>query len=156
MTVGDGLPTIERVVAVVDCGTIVDPDTARQQVEGSVVMGLSAAMREEITIQNGAVVEQSFRDYPIFTLADTPRISTSSGERGPWGGMGEPALPPAAPALANAIFAATGRRIRTCPSARIPAGSRFMSADTLTFVQAWMSIRCASPRSSPRAPGSLG
>lgn len=112
----DGLPRVTRVVAVVDCGTVIDPDTARQQVEGSVVMGLSAAMREEITLEDGAVAEKSFRDYPIFTLADTPRIAVHLLEsEGPWGGLGEPGLPPAAPALANAIFAATGKRIRTLP-----------------------------------------
>ena len=111
-----GLPKIARVVAVVDCGTVIDPDTARQQVEGSVVMGLSAAMREEITLEGGAVAEQSFRDYPIFMLADTPEIEVHLLEsEGPWGGLGEPGLPPAAPALANAVFAATGRRIRILP-----------------------------------------
>jgi isoquinoline 1-oxidoreductase beta subunit len=111
-----GLPKIARVVAVVDCGTVIDPDTARQQVEGSVVMGLSAAMREEITLEGGAVTEQSFRDYPIFMLADTPEIEVHLLEsEGPWGGLGEPGLPPAAPALANAVFAATGRRIRILP-----------------------------------------
>ena len=70
----DGLPRVRRVSAAIDCGTVIDPDTARQQVEGAIIMGLSAAMREEITLSNGAVVEQSFRDYPIFTMADTPHI----------------------------------------------------------------------------------
>lgn len=112
----DGLPKVERVTAVVDCGAVIDPDTARQQIEGSVIMGLSAAMREEITIEDGAVVQQSFYDYPIFTLADTPPIDVHILEgEGPWGGLGEPGLPPAAPALANAIFAATGKRVRTLP-----------------------------------------
>lgn len=73
-------------------------------------------MREEITIENGAVVEENFHDYRIFGLADTPAIEVHLLESdGPWGGLGEPGLPPVAPALANAIFAATGKRIRTLP-----------------------------------------
>jgi len=112
----DDLPRVTNVVAVVDCGTVIDPDTARQQIEGSVVMGLSAAMREEITLEAGVVVEAGFHDYPIFALGDTPGIEVHLLEsEGPWGGLGEPALPPVAPALTNAIFAATGRRIRTLP-----------------------------------------
>ncbi|MFN7003626.1 MAG: molybdopterin cofactor-binding domain-containing protein [Roseinatronobacter sp.] len=111
-----GVPQIRRVVAVVDCGTVIDPDTARQQVEGSVVMGLSAALFEEITLERGAVLQQSFADCPIATLADTLAIEVHLLESdGDWGGLGEPALPPVAPALTNAIFAATGRCIRTLP-----------------------------------------
>lgn len=119
-----GLPKVKRVSAAVDCGTLIHPDTARQQVEGAIVMGLSAAMREEITLSNGAVAEQSFRDYPIFTMADTPRIDiVFLKSDGLWGGLGEPGLPPAAPALANAIFAATGERHRTLPIVKRTAES---------------------------------
>ena len=115
----DGLPKVRRVSAAVDCGTVIHPDTARQQVEGAIVMGLSAAMREEITLANGVVTEQGFNDYPIFTMADTPRIDiTFLKSDGPWGGLGEPGLPPAAPALVNAVFAATGERHRTLPIVR--------------------------------------
>jgi isoquinoline 1-oxidoreductase beta subunit len=123
-----GAPRVHRVTAAVDCGTVCHPDTAAAQVEGAIVMGLSAAIGEEITIDAGAVVQQSFPDYPLLTLAQTPpRIDvhfvTSDG---PWGGLGEPGLPPVAPALANAIFAATGRRLRTLPLAtaarRLAAG----------------------------------
>jgi isoquinoline 1-oxidoreductase beta subunit len=114
-----GRPSVTRVVAAVDCGTVIHPDTALQQVEGAIIMGLSAAMREEITLSDGVVVEQSFRDYPIFTMADTPAIQIRFLESdGAWGGLGEPGLPPAAPALANAVFAATGRRIRDLPILR--------------------------------------
>ena len=87
-------------------------------------MGLSAAMGERITIERGAIVQTNFPDYPILTLAQTPLrvdvhfVRTS----GPWGGLGEPGLPPAAPALANALFAATGTRFRTLPLA--PRNSR--------------------------------
>ena len=72
------MPKVRRVSAAVDCGTVIHPDTARQQVEGAIIMGLSAAMREEITLNNGAVTEQGFLDYPIFTMADTPRIDITS------------------------------------------------------------------------------
>jgi isoquinoline 1-oxidoreductase beta subunit len=120
----DGLPKVRRVSAAVDCGIVIHPDTARQQVEGAIIMGLSAAMREEITLADGAVVEQSFSDYPIFTIADTPSIDiTFLASDGQWGGLGEPGLPPAAPALANAIFAATGKRYRTLPLVRQIAGA---------------------------------
>jgi isoquinoline 1-oxidoreductase beta subunit len=90
-------------------------------------MGLSAAIAEEITIEAGAVVQKSFPDYPLLTLAQTPRIDVHFvASEGPWGGLGEPGLPPVAPALANAIFAATGRRLRTLPLAaaarRLAAG----------------------------------
>ena len=102
--------------AAVDCGDLIHPDTARQQVEGAIVMGLSATMREEITLADGAVAEQGFNDYPIFTMADTPRIDiVFLKSDGPWGGLGEPGLPPAAPALANAVFAASGKRQRSLP-----------------------------------------
>ena len=124
----DGIPRVHRVTAAVDCGGVCHPDTAAAQVEGAIVMGLSAAIAEEITIDAGAVAQRSFPDYPILTLAQTPpRIDvhflTSDG---PWGGLGEPGLPPVAPALANALFAATGRRLRTLPLAaaarRLAAG----------------------------------
>jgi isoquinoline 1-oxidoreductase beta subunit len=114
-----GMPRVHRVTAAVDCGDVCHPDTAAAQIEGATVMGLSAAIAEEITIEAGAVVQKSFPDYPLLTLAQTPpRIDvhfvTSDG---PWGGLGEPGLPPVAPALANAIFAATGQRLRTLPLA---------------------------------------
>jgi isoquinoline 1-oxidoreductase beta subunit len=115
----DGMPKVRQVSAAIDCGIVIHPDTARQQVEGAIVMGLSAAMHEEITLADGAVVEQNFSDYPVFAIADTPRIDiTFLTSDGPWGGLGEPGLPPAAPALANAVFAATGKRYRSLPLAR--------------------------------------
>jgi isoquinoline 1-oxidoreductase beta subunit len=123
-----GVPHVHRVTAAVDCGEVCHPDTATAQVEGAIVMGLSAAIAEEITIDAGAVVQRNFPDYPILTLAETPpRIDVhfvASG--GPLGGLGEPGLPPVAPALANAIFAASGLRLRTLPlaaAARKLAGS---------------------------------
>ncbi|MCR4265041.1 molybdopterin cofactor-binding domain-containing protein [Nitratireductor sp. ZSWI3] len=112
----DSMPRIHRVVAAVDCGGLVHPDTALQQVEGGIIMGLSAALREKITLEDGAVAQTNFPDYPVLRLPETPKIEVHFLESdGPWGGLGEPGVPPAAPALANALFAATGRRIRRLP-----------------------------------------
>jgi len=111
-----GRPAVRRVVAAVDCGDVCNPDTARQQVEGAIVMGLSAAIAERITVEGGAVVERNFPDYPLLGLAQTPEIELRFlRSDGPWGGLGEPGLPPVAPALANALFAATQRRCRNLP-----------------------------------------
>jgi isoquinoline 1-oxidoreductase subunit beta len=112
----DGRPQLRRVVAVVDCGGVCHPDTATQQIEGAIVMGLSAAIGEQITIERGAVVQTNFSTYSLLTLAETPHIEVHFIESdAPWGGLGEPGLPPVAPALANALFAATGRRARELP-----------------------------------------
>lgn len=115
----DRKPRIHRVTAAVDCGGLVHPDTARQQVEGSIVMGLSAALAEQITIRDGAVVQRNFHDYPLLRMHQVPEIDihflTSDA---PLGGLGEPAVPPVAPALTNALFALTGKRIRALPVAR--------------------------------------
>ena len=112
----DGYPRVEKVWAAVDCGQVVHPRGGEAQVMGGIVMGLSAAIHEEITIDKGAVVQSNFSDYPLLTLAETPEIAVEfvASER-PMGGLGEPGLPPAAPALANALFAATGKRVRTLP-----------------------------------------
>jgi isoquinoline 1-oxidoreductase beta subunit len=116
---GDGMPRVHRVVAAVDCGGVVHPDTARQQVEGAIVMALSAALYEEITVENGSVVQANFSDYRIMKLDEAPEIEVHFVDSpAPWGGLGEPGVPPAAPALCNALFAATGRRIRRLPVVR--------------------------------------
>lgn len=116
----DGMPIVHRVVAVLDCGTLIHPDTARAQVEGAIVMGLGAALREEITLDGGAVAQANFTDYEILHLDATPEIEVHFlSSAGAWGGLGEPGLPPVAPALCNAIFAATGRRIRSLPVRRV-------------------------------------
>lgn len=111
------IPKVHRVVAVVDCGDVCHPDTATQQVEGAIVMGLGAAIAERIVIQNGAVGQRNFPDYPIATMAGTPAAIEVHFLKsdGPWGGLGEPGVPPVAPALANALFAATGKRARSLP-----------------------------------------
>ncbi len=109
-------PRVHRIVVVVDCGPLVHPDTARQQVEGGVLMGLSAALYERIDIEHGAVVQKNFDAYRIMTLADAPRIDVHfiDGD-GPWGGLGEPGVPAVAPAVANALAALTGERRRALP-----------------------------------------
>ena len=117
VTVGaGGALKVDRVVAAVDCGTIVNPDVVRAQVEGAIIYGLSAALFGKITIKAGRVEQQNFPDYDVVHMAQAPRIEvhlTPSLE--PPGGIGEPGLPPLAPALANAIFAASGKRIRSLP-----------------------------------------
>lgn len=113
----DGSPKVLKAWAVVDCGTTVNPLNAEAQIAGGMIMGLSSAIGEAITLDKGAVVESNFGDYPVLTLADAPPVidvhfieSDAS-----MGGIGEPGVPPASPALANALFAATGKRIRTLP-----------------------------------------
>jgi isoquinoline 1-oxidoreductase beta subunit len=101
---------------VVDCGTVVNPRNAEAQVMGGIVMGLSTAIGEAITLDKGAVQQSNFNDYEVLKLADAPTIDVhfiNSGHE--MGGLGEPGLPPAAPALANALFAATGKRVRQLP-----------------------------------------
>ena len=108
---------VERVVACVDCGHVVNPLTVAMQIESGVLYGLTAALFGEITIRQGRVEQGNFDIYPIARMADSPVIEThlvlSGGSK--WGGLGEPGTPPLAPAVANAIFAVTGKRIRSLP-----------------------------------------
>ena len=108
---------VQRVVACVDCGHLVNPLTAAMQIESAVLYGLTAALFGEITIKQGRVEQGNFDSYPIARMADAPVIEThfalSGGDK--WGGLGEPGTPPIAPAIANAVFAVTGKRIRSLP-----------------------------------------
>jgi isoquinoline 1-oxidoreductase beta subunit len=116
VTVNDGNLSVDRVVAVIDAGYAVSPDGVKAQIESGIIYGLSAALYGEITIQDGAVVQSNFHDYPSVRMSKAPAIEThiiNSGEA--IGGAGEPGTPPIAPALANAIFNATGKRIRQLP-----------------------------------------
>lgn len=116
VSVRDGSVRVHRVVAAIDCGQVINPDTVRAQVEGSIVYGLSAALYGEITHQNGRVVQGNFNDYPLLRFPEMPMVEVHivpSGEAP--GGVGEPGTPPIAPAVANAVFAATGTRIRRLP-----------------------------------------
>jgi isoquinoline 1-oxidoreductase beta subunit len=104
------------VFAVVDCGDVVNTDSAMAQVEGGIIFGLSAAMVGEITIAEGRVVQRNFRDHQMIHLSDVPRITAEFiRTTARPGGLGEPCVPPIAPATTNAIFAATGIRVRDLP-----------------------------------------
>lgn len=112
----DGTPKVHRVVAAVDCGMTVNPQTIARQIEGGIVYGLSAALYGKITFKDGRVEQGNFHDYPVLRMNEMPKVEVHilpSSEHP--GGIGEPGTPPAAPALANAIFAATGKRIRSLP-----------------------------------------
>ncbi len=103
----------------VDCGLVVHPDTARQQAEGPIVMALSAAIGEQTIWRGGAVQQPNFTIHPILTLARMVFIDIHViGGDQILGSLGEPALPPVAPALANALFVATGKRVRQPPLAQ--------------------------------------
>lgn len=111
-----GQPRVHRVVAAIDCGIAVNPQIVAQQVESSVIFGMGAALHGEITVKQGRVQQDNFPSYPLVTLAESPRIETHivASQEAP-AGVGEPGVPPLAPALANAIFAATGKRLRSLP-----------------------------------------
>ena len=107
---------VRSVHAAVDCGDVVNPDSAAAQIEGGVIFGLSAALVGEITIAEGRVAESNFGDHRMIRMADAPDVEVEfirSGER--LGGLGEPGVPPVAPAVTNAVFAATGIRVRDLP-----------------------------------------
>jgi isoquinoline 1-oxidoreductase subunit beta len=107
---------IDKVWAVMDCGWFVNPDIIRAQIEGSVIMGLGAATMHEITFTDGLVNQKNFYDYKIPRIMDMPLIESHIMENGEdAGGVGEPALPPFAPALVNAVYDLTGKRIRRLP-----------------------------------------
>jgi isoquinoline 1-oxidoreductase beta subunit len=112
----DGKVRVHRVVTAVDCGHVVNPLSIELQVQSAIVYGLTAALYGEITIKDGAVAQSNFSDYEMLRLADMPKVEVvlvPSG--GFWGGIGEPPLPPLAPAVCNAVFAATGKRVRSLP-----------------------------------------
>jgi isoquinoline 1-oxidoreductase beta subunit len=116
VTVSDGNLSVDRVVAVIDAGYAISPDGMKAQIESGIIYGLSAALYGEITIKDGAVAQSNFHDYSSLRMSKAPTIEThiiNSGEV--MGGAGEPGTPPIAPALANAIFNATGERIRQLP-----------------------------------------
>lgn len=116
VTVANGGVKVDRVVSAVDVGMPVNPDGLRAQIEGGILFGLGAALYGEITIDNGAVVQANFPDYPVARLPDCPDIEIYFHESdAPLGGGGEPGVPPIAPAVTNAIFAATGVRLRDLP-----------------------------------------
>ncbi len=114
----DGSFTVDRVVCAVDCGIIINPDLVVAQMEGGIGYGLSAALSGAITITNGAVDQSNFHDYLVLRLPEMPKVEvhTVTSSENP-SGVGEPATPVIAPAVANALFAATGKRLRKLPFA---------------------------------------
>jgi isoquinoline 1-oxidoreductase subunit beta len=107
---------VHRVVCAVDCGRVTNPNTIAAQMEGGIVYGLTAALYGAITLKNGRVVQSNFHDYQMLAMKEMPRVEVfivQSDE--PPTGVGEPGVPPIAPAVANAVFAATGKRIRKLP-----------------------------------------
>jgi isoquinoline 1-oxidoreductase subunit beta len=110
------MPRVQRVVVAIDCGRVVNPGIVAQQAEGATTFGLSAAMGEKITISQGRVQQNNFYDYDVLRLADAPAIEVHivPSDADPTG-VGEICTPPIAPAVGNAIFALTGKRIRQLP-----------------------------------------
>ncbi|HXE74977.1 MAG TPA: molybdopterin cofactor-binding domain-containing protein [Candidatus Xenobia bacterium] len=113
---------VRRVVCAVDCGRVINPEIVKAQLESGVVYGLSAALKGEITIENGAAVQSNFHDYDVLRIDEMPKVEAYIvPSDAPPTGVGEPGVPPIAPAVANAIYAATGKRIRRLPIRRVGA-----------------------------------
>ncbi|WP_332775538.1 xanthine dehydrogenase family protein molybdopterin-binding subunit [Polaromonas sp.] len=112
----NGKPRVHRVVCAIDCGTVVNPSIVAQQMESAVVFALTAALHGKIDIHEGVVQQKNFPDYPMLQLAQAPLVQTHivPSTRTP-GGVGEPGVPPLAPAVANALFVLTGKRLRSLP-----------------------------------------
>lgn len=116
VSVDGGRLIVHRVTCVIDCGIAINPDVVRQQMESGIVFGMTAALYGEIDFEDGRVRQSNFHDYRMVRMADSPRIDVHiiEGAESP-GGIGEAGTPPIAPAIANAVFAATGRRIHQLP-----------------------------------------
>lgn len=112
----DGTVRVHRVSCAIDCGRTINPDAANSQAESGVIFGLTAALYGEITIENGQVMQNNFTDYEMVRLKDSPEIDIVSVDSGDaLGGLGEPATPPIAAAVANAVYILTGQRVRELP-----------------------------------------
>ena len=112
----NGVVKVYNVTCAIDPGTVINPDTVKAQMESGIVFGLSMAFHGAITLKNGRVEQGNFDDYPVLRMEETPTIDVHIIQSGAkMGGVGEPGVPPIAPAVANAIFAATGKRIRRLP-----------------------------------------
>ena len=108
--------SVDKIVASIDCGTVINPDGVKAQMEGSIVYGLTSTIKGEITIEKGAVTQSNFHDFELLRIDEMPKVEVHivpSIE--PPSGAGEPGLPPVAPAVANAIFNANGKRVRKLP-----------------------------------------
>jgi isoquinoline 1-oxidoreductase beta subunit len=112
----DGKVKVHRMVLALNCGHAVNPDQIAAQVEGSVVYGLSAALYGEVTVEKGRMVELNFHNYPLLRLAEMPKVETVIVPSYDfWGGVGEPTICVVTPAVLNAVFAATGKPVRSLP-----------------------------------------
>jgi isoquinoline 1-oxidoreductase beta subunit len=116
VTVAGGEVRVDRVVCAADCGTVVNPNLVAQQMEGGILFALSAVLHEEITIAEGRVRQRNLTDYPLLRFSEAPvlEVHLVPSTEAP-GGVGEPGVAPLAPAVVNAVFAATGRRVRRLP-----------------------------------------
>ena len=117
---GDGAVRVHRVVCAMDCGVVVNPAGVEAQVQSAIIYGLTAALYGEITLDRGRVTQSNFTDYRMLGLAECPELEVHlvRSDAAP-GGVGEAGLPPIAPAVCNAIFAGTGKRIRKLPIGRV-------------------------------------
>ena len=116
----DGTVRVHRVVSAIDCGTVVNPDTVEAQTQSNIVYGLTAALYGEIAIDRGRVAQSNFHDYRMLRMAEMPEVEVHLVRSdAPPGGVGEAALPALAPAVCNAVYAATGKRIRRLPIGRV-------------------------------------
>jgi isoquinoline 1-oxidoreductase beta subunit len=122
----DGLPKVERVVCAVDCGTAINPDVVRAQMEGGIGYGLAGALWSEVTLVGGRVQQRNFDSYRPLRIAEMPSVEVHIVPSGAVPtGVGEPGVPPIAPAVANALVHLTGQRVRRLPFARLAsAGTR--------------------------------
>jgi len=119
----DGGIKVERIVCAVDCGRAINPDVIRAQMEGGIGYGLGAALHSEVTLENGEVVQSNFHDYPSLRIDEMPRVEVHIVESdAPPTGVGEPGVPPTAPAVANAYYRLTGRRLRRLPMSELLSG----------------------------------
>ncbi|MEI9890081.1 MAG: molybdopterin cofactor-binding domain-containing protein [Caulobacteraceae bacterium] len=116
-----GKVKVDRLVAVIDCYHAANPNTIHQQMEGGAIFGLGQTMEGHVTFKDGATEQTNFHNYKVARMADTPVIETylhlTGGPR--WGGIGEPGVGPTPPAICNAVFAATGKRVRRLPLASV-------------------------------------
>jgi isoquinoline 1-oxidoreductase beta subunit len=118
-----GRLSVHRLVVALDCGRVVNPDLVKAQVEGSVAFALSSLLYQEITLKEGRVVEGNFDSYGVLRLAEMPEVeAVLVPSEDFWGGVGEAAIGVVAPAVLNAIFAATGKRVRTLPLKNVRLG----------------------------------
>jgi len=111
-----GRVKVHRIESAIDSGWVVNPDSVASQVEGGVILALQTVLHGEITLRNGRVEQETFMDFPLVTMEEAPHVNTHIVYGGPpLGGVGEPPIPPLAPAVLNAVYAATGKRLRSLP-----------------------------------------